>query len=466
LKAELKSIRNVLSSNILLILIGIIQTFILPSILGPLEYGYWSLYLLYVSYAGFLIFGFCDGFYLKYGGEKYEKIDKKLFSSYHWILVAYLLALLLVWILALNLLMPRGKRYLIFIFVGIGGVLACYRSYFVLLNQATARFDIYAKGNVIEKILILITAIFCTFLTNVSSYYIMAASIIGTLVTVLYFIYFSRDIVFSKPLVNKSVCLSAVDNIRIGFTLTLSGVGGMLMTGFGRFIVEKNLGIIELGYYSLMFSVSALFTQLIYAFSTVFFPIFRRLKEERAKSLLEDLDQLIINLGGIILILYYPARYFLEIIFPQYNPSMNPMLFLFPIILCQSRMTLVYNTLYKVLRFEKQLFKNVFVALIMCVIITLLLFNINKSKESVAFATYLAFLFWNSNAVHYYRKKERLKMKWITSDTILSAIYIYSNYLLGYSFHSFLVTLTTVLIVMVFNYKKTIRIVRDFKLSM
>ena len=466
MKVEVKSIINVLSANFLLILVGIAQTFILPCLLEPSEYGYWSLYLLYVGYAGFIILGFCDGFYLKYGGEKYEEIDKNTFSGYHWILVVYLLLLLIVWISIMTLLIPFDKRYVVLVFIGIGGVLANHVSYFVLLNQATARFAIYARGHVIEKIVILIVAILCIFMPGVNSYYIIVASLIGKFITLLYFMYFSKNIIFSKPLINKKTLFSVIDNMRVGFTLTLSGVGAMLMTGFGRFVIEKQLGIKELGYYSLMFSISVLITQLIYAFSTVFFPFLRRIKEERVKYFLQNLDQLIINLSGVLLILYYPIRYVMEVIFPQYHPAMGPMLFLFPIILYQCRITLVYNTIYKVLRFEKQLLKNILIALSFCVIITLFLFNINQSKESIALATYISFFFWNLNAIWYYKKREGLKLKLITTDTTLSVIYILVNHLLGYTLYSFIITFMLVLLLMLFNFRQTIKILKEFKASM
>ncbi|MGF7057751.1 lipopolysaccharide biosynthesis protein [Brassicibacter mesophilus] len=465
MKAEIKSIINVLSANIIIILIGIVQTFILPSILVPEEYGYWSLYLLYTGYAGFLILGFCDGFYLKYGGEKYEDLDKSIFSCYHWILATYLITLFAIWYLLLTAFLPHDKRYLVFIFIGIGVVLSNQRSFFVLLNQATARFSIYAKGHVIEKISILIIAIICIFVRNVNAFYIIIASVVGKLITLIYFTFFSKDIVLTKPHIDKNIGLSVIDNIKVGFTLTLSGVGGMLMTGFGRFVVEKQLGIVELGYYSLMFSISALFTQLIYAFSTVFFPVFRRVKEIRAKYLLGRFDQLIINLSGIILIIYYPARYLLEIIFPQYHPAMNPMVFLFPIVICQSRMTLVYNTLYKVLRYEKQLLKNVLIALAFSTLVTIVFFNLNKDKESVAFATYLGFLFWNTIARYYYRKKENINNKWITPDIFLSFIYILANLIWGYTVTSFVIISVAVILVVASKIQETDEIIKEFRKS-
>lgn len=465
MKSSMKSIFQVLSANVLVTIIGVVQTLILPFILTPIDYGYWSLYLLFVSYAGFLILGFCDGFYLKYGGEKYESLDKGLFSSFHLILVVYLLIVFMLWVSSVSIFLSSDEKYIVFLMIGFGGVLFCLRSYYILLNQATARFSIYAKGSVIEKVVILIVALVCLFVPNVNSYYIIASSIIGKLITVIYFAYFSRDIVFYRPVLNRGTWISAIDNVKVGFTLTLSGVGTMLITGFGRFVVENQLGIIELGYYSFVFSITILFTQLIYAISTVLFPILRRIKEVLAKRILENLDQLLINLSGIILILYYPSRYLLEMFFPKYQPAMDLMLYLFPMIISQNRMMLVYNTLYKVLRFEKQLFKNVLIALSFSVIVTILFFWKSGTMESIALATYIGIFFWNFLSVNYYRKEEGLKRKWITSDTVISLIFISINLLFGFSLLSFTIILIISLVFSLFKYQKTSKIIKDLRAS-
>lgn len=466
MKSEIKSILNVASANFLVMFIGIGQTLVLPNILEPIEYGYWSLYLLYVGYAGFTIFGFCDGFYLKYGGKKYDELDKRTFSSYHLVLLSYLLILLIIWCLGVGILLPNSKRSIVLICVGIGGVLACQNSYFILLNQATARFSIYAKGNMLEKIIIITVALICIFVPGISCFYIIVAALVGKLITTIYFTYYSREIVFAKPIFNATVWSSILENIGIGFTLTLSNIGATLITGFGRFVIESKLGVEELGYYSLMFSVSALFTQLIYAISTVFYPIFRRVSESKAKLLLDKFDKLIVNLGGSILILYYPARFFLELLFPKYHPAMECILFLFPIVICQGRMTIVYSTIFKVLRMERQLLKNVIFALVFCVVITLGLFYIYPNKETIALATYISFLFWSAITVWRYNKIGSKKIKVLSADAIISGIYIAINYAFGYSWKSFTVTFAVVFIYTVLKGKQIISIVKDFRAMM
>lgn len=456
MRFEHKAVLKVLSANVLVLLIGIVQTLLLPSILGPKEFGYYSYYSLYTSYAGILILGMCDGFFIKQSGKKYEDLDKKEFSTYNYILFLYLLIVITMIIIGIMLFHEQDKKYYLLILVCIGTFMVDYKSYYLFINQATARFTIYAKGRVIQKIILLLATILIIFVDNATAYIIIFASIIGDLITILYFAFYSKDILSSKPEFSKKNIFETFDNIKVGFTLTLYGVSEMLMTSFGRFLIERKLGIIELGYYSLLFSVSALFTQLIYAVTTVLFPLLRRKTVEKSILFLNNLDNLIIYLSGIILVLYYPARFILQIIFPEYTSAMNVMMFIFPIIVSQSRLTLVYNISYKVLRFEKRLLLNTASALAFSVIITLLMFVISQTKESVAFSTYIGYLFYNTISIYYYNKLNNEKVKLFNIDTIICLGYILINILFGYTIISFAIVSSLVVVIFTLKFKKIV----------
>ena len=70
-------------------LVSLILVLFVPKILGVKEYSYWQLYLFYASYVGFFHFGWADGVYLKFGGKKYEDLDKGYFHSQFWLLTAF-----------------------------------------------------------------------------------------------------------------------------------------------------------------------------------------------------------------------------------------------------------------------------------------------------------------------------------------------------------------------------------------
>lgn len=58
-------------------LISALSTLVIPRFIGITEYGYWQLYMFYVSYVGIFHLGWNDGIYLRYGGKQYDSLDKE-----------------------------------------------------------------------------------------------------------------------------------------------------------------------------------------------------------------------------------------------------------------------------------------------------------------------------------------------------------------------------------------------------
>ena len=80
----------VVLSNLLTVIVSSLVVLILPKIMGVEEYGYWQLYIFYLSYAGFVHLGWVDGIYLRYGGLEYADLDKENFFSQFLMLLIYL----------------------------------------------------------------------------------------------------------------------------------------------------------------------------------------------------------------------------------------------------------------------------------------------------------------------------------------------------------------------------------------
>ncbi len=86
----IKIIRNFtysFTSSLVSMIISSLVILIVPKLIGIKEYGYWQLYLFYSSYVGFLHLGWNDGIYLRYGGKKYDELDKRLFFSQFYMLL-------------------------------------------------------------------------------------------------------------------------------------------------------------------------------------------------------------------------------------------------------------------------------------------------------------------------------------------------------------------------------------------
>ncbi len=458
LKSHGKNIIKVLSANIVVTFISIVQSLILPNYLNPTEYGYWSLYLLYIGYACFLMFGMCDGFYLRFSGTEYKNIDKKHYSSLHILLLIYLFVVLAAFLLFINCLDLDKSTHATMICIGISSVLSCDISFFALMNQMTSRFNIYAWTHMIWKSVLLIGTVIIGLYSIGNSLFIISVSIIGQAVTLGFLYYYSRDILWVKPKLDKAIFVEAFTNIKTGIWLTTACICAGLVTGVGKFTVQHYLGIGQLGYYSFVFTLTGLFTPMIQAVAIVLFPSIKQTDNARQSlSFLNDLDHFLSSVSCIFIMLYYPMRLILSKMYPSYLAAMDCMIMVLPIIILQSRIVLVYNTIYKVHRYEKQMVFNAVIAVLLCIVFSILAGWLYHSIESIAFVAYFSHVIWLflSNR----KCKVEFKLKTHYMDILYSGCFILINTIGGFNVKTFTATACIALILSVMKWEPMKRIV-------
>lgn len=415
-----KNLLKVFSSNIFNLLSSVIITFLLPNIFGPTDFGYWSLYLLYVSYAGFVIFGYCDGIYLKMIGTKYDNLDFPKLKFFFKILLIYLLFGVFIFLPITFLLHVEVTKWYIIICSIAGIFLACLNSFFILINQATQKYNNYAIGNIIEKLILVISVIIAIIFHIKNIMFIVFASLFGKLLTLLYYLIKNREIILSKS--NKGTSLEVFDNVKIGFFLTISSIFSMLMTGLGKFFIEGNYGIEYLGYYSFVFSMFSPFTQLTDSVALILIP---KLKEKinRINDLIKRTYNVICYLTPLILIFYLVGKFIILLIFKKYVNSIECFMYLCPIIIIQAKISIVYNSYFKVMRKEKQLLSVNTVSLIVYLCLLFIGSKIFNNFSSVALLTFIAFLFRDIINKIYLNRKFKLNIEVFDYSSICFAIY-------------------------------------------
>ena len=77
MRSLLNKISSVVVSNVVGLLVSTIVVLIIPKYIDISQYGYFQLYIFYVGYIGFFNFGWPEGIMLRYGGKKYEELNKK-----------------------------------------------------------------------------------------------------------------------------------------------------------------------------------------------------------------------------------------------------------------------------------------------------------------------------------------------------------------------------------------------------
>lgn len=389
MKSVFKSFTYTFVSNVVSFIISAIVTFFVPKQLGIESYGYFQLYLFYISYTGFLHFGWADGIFLRYGGEYYDKLDKSKFSGQFWLYSGVEVAFgLLICLAGFTLASPQDKA-IVLALTGISVFLVLPRTLLQYILQCTNRIKEYATLTVLEKV-IYITAVVLSLLAGTHSFIPMIlADLLGKGCALLYSIYQCRDILATKPAGLQASLKEAWTNISVGIKLMFANIASMLIIGFVRLSIENQWDVATFGKVSLTMSVSNLLMVFIRAVALVMFPMLRRTNSDKLSGIYNTMRTcLMIPLLGM-LIFYYPAKVILSAWLPQYADSLVYMALLFPMCVFESKMSMLIETYMKTLRKEKWLLLVNVTTVSLSVVITLIttywLHNLDLAVASIVF---------------------------------------------------------------------------------
>jgi O-antigen/teichoic acid export membrane protein len=398
--ALLKNFSYTLISNLVSLVVSSLLVLVVPKLIGIEEYGYWQLYLFYVSYVGFLHFGWNDGIYLRYGGKEYKELDKGLFFSQFCMLFIVQIVIAII-MFAFSIFFIDDAKVFILKMVAVCLVIHNVRFMLLYILQGTNRIKEYAKITLIDRILYCLLIILLLLLGNRQYKLMIAADIIGRLISLLYAMYCCKEITFSN-ISNFYFSISeTMNNIRVGIKLMVANIASMLIIGVVRLGIERVWDISTFGKVSLTMSISNLMMIFINAVGIIMFPILRRNNESRLPFIYTTMRNFLMTLLLGMLIAFYPLKFALSAWLPQYAESLMFMALVFPICVYEGKMALLINTYLKAMRKEKLLlFVNVvsvILSLISTVTFTAVLKNLTLSVVSIvillAFRCVLAEMF-------------------------------------------------------------------------
>lgn len=389
LRTILTNFSYVIVSNLLTVLVSSIVVLILPKIMGVEEYGYWQLYIFYLSYVGFLHFGWIDGIYLRYGGLDYNELEKDTFFSQFMLLLIYLTVLSCILLIGISIFVQNSASKFVYTLLILTMWFTNLRFLFIYILQMTNRLK--ASSYVIGGDRLLYFILLLSFIIlGLRDFRVMVyADLIGRIASLGYAMYLCKDIVLSPFYRFKLDLKEAFLNISVGINLMLSNIASMLIIGAVRMGIQRVWDIATFGKVSLTLSISNLMMTFINAVGLVIFPLLKRTKEESLPRIYNSLRNILMLLMFGILLLYYPLRMMLDNWLPTYHDSLVFMALIFPMSVYEGKMALLINTYLKALRMERQIFKiNFFVmfcSFLTTLFLAVLLRNLPLTVLSIVF---------------------------------------------------------------------------------
>ncbi len=464
-KKTIKDILKVLFSNVVKLFAGILVGFLIPKILGLTDYAYYKTFQLYATYVGIFHFGIVDGIYLKYGGIKFENIDKNAFKYYSKILFFLEIIITLIGaFIALKFLKNEYK----FIFLMISVYIFCYNitGYFQTISQITERFDELSIRNIIQSCLNVISVIVLWILSKneIQVNYRLYTSIfvfIQFLLSIWYIITY-RSISFFN-IKNKGNRKEIFNFIKVGLPLLISNLCLLIFLNLDRQFVNVLYPIEKFpntyATYAFAYNLLTLITTATSAISIVLYPSLKRTKEEEVNSSYNKYVTIIISIVFICLLVYYPLCWFINWFLPKYVDSLIIFRIILPGLILSSIVTIINHNYFKILNKNIIFFMISIVILVVGFMANFLAYILVKEPYSISIASVIVLLLWYFITTIYFVVK--YKVKWIKNFifVIVSILSFYLITIIDNVYLGFLLqVIISFIIVYIFNFKN----VNDF----
>ncbi len=340
--------------QIVYLLVSFILNLVVPKFLNEYQYAYWQTFVLYVTYVGFLHLGLLDGFLLRYSQYDYDELDKKSVRSQFVIMLNILTLVAIIGVLFAFCFLHHEQKVIV-IFVCIGIVTKNIVTYTSHLYQVTNKIGSYAIITMIQRItyggIILLLIIL-----DVQRFELYClADIFGDGLAILYSVIKTPKFFIGSMDKIKSSYREWRTNVSSGAILMLSNWSSMLLLGVAKIIIQSRWGELTFGKIALSFSVTNLFISFLTAVSIVLFPTLKRMEQDHLPDLYESLRKRMVPFLLLILLLYFPGCWLLELFLPNYAESTKYIGIILPLIVFTSKTNLLSNNYLKAYRKEKSL---------------------------------------------------------------------------------------------------------------
>ncbi len=335
------------------LLVAAIQSVLVPKVLGVEAYGYWQLFVFYISYVGFFHLGLNDGVYLIKGGESREEISKPSVNSQFLFSVGYQLvfAAVIVCLALAGLLGPDRS----FIIACTGGYLVLHNAaaYLMFVLQAMNETKKSSYATVVERLAYCLPlfALLGTGVLDFRPY--VAAQLAAAAIQLLYCLYQMRDFPHAGLLTTSETLAEAAESIRVGLQLMLAGIASQLILGIARFAIDWGWGVEVFGKLSLSITLANFFMVFVSQASMVLFPAMRQSEAGTMRRFVETAEALTSLAFPILYVSYFPLVLILGTWLPAYAESLTFLAALLPVCLFDCKTNLIYYTFYKVERRER-----------------------------------------------------------------------------------------------------------------
>lgn len=387
-----KSVRFVLVSQVLVLVLGILKTLLIPVLLGVGDFAYWQIYVFYVTYAGLFTLGFNDGIYLRYGGAEYAELSTPRVRTSIRMYSLYLMAATVAMLFVCTAEADHAKRTVLYV-ACLNIILMGLMAVFSFVLQATGRLRQFGIVNAIDKVLFLVFLLGLFLFGAKSFIWYVLAELVAKSAALLWMAVSCPELIKGEGSNWADAFAEVTHNVACGTKLMFANLSGMLVLGVGRVVIEHWGTLQSYAFYAFGVSMTNLALVALTSISIVLYPMLKRLPQDRYLHYYDEANSRLFLFSLIMLGGYFPVVLLIVQAIPKYSPVVPYLNLLFVVTVLQGKMQLLNNNYYKAMRFEGRMLRANLESLVVATLLSAGLYAWNHSVMMIAVATLLTMVY-------------------------------------------------------------------------
>ncbi len=402
-RSGVKKITGTIVTQALVLGLSVITGFILPGKMGPEMYGYFQIYIFYLAYINLFGLGWGDGIALYYGGYDYKELPfDRLRSAMRFFLV-YLIVVTGILFAASSLI--SGEQYRnVYQMLAVNVPLVCLQCAILSVFLSVNRTAVYNVVNLSAKVLTIAFYLALIVAGITTSEYMIYSDTAARVIITIACIVLARKFISGKTSIKPGISEFA-EKSKAGINITLAIIASTFIPVAGRVIIQLNESIAVYGIYSFAMTLLTVVIVFTNAAGTVFFPLLKRLPEDKLPVYYGKFSFICDTLVYTALLAYIPLFIIIEKLMPEYVTVLAYMHILLVMCVPLGKMQLLVTPYYKAARLERPFFAVNIVGVIAMIGATAAVYSIFMSVVSVAICSAIVLTIWTVMTERYMIKK-------------------------------------------------------------
>jgi O-antigen/teichoic acid export membrane protein len=313
-----RDVAILVAGSMLAAVFGALIVFVVPRVTGVDDFGYWRLFLLYVTYVGFFHMGFGEGALLSWAGRSLDEFHQDIRSALKFQTGQHL-AILIPGCLMAAILLPPKARFVALSVLAFA-LLQNTTTLLQLALQAARQFRPLAVATAAPGGLFLIFVALILFRGKPDHRILICCYFLAWLFT-LGFLW--RRVCPLKTYGSSSAWAIGKRYLLIGWPITLANTAFSLVQTSDRFVLSSAVSIYDFAQYSLAASTMMVPLAIIAAASRVFFPHLAATEKEQHPTMYGQAARFILLTWTVLLPYYFAVDAVVHYFLRAYVPSLS-----------------------------------------------------------------------------------------------------------------------------------------------